>query len=233
MRPRISFLDWRAALTLVSCGIGCGAAALGSAGCAGKPGADARAKNPANGSTNGNTNGPMNGSMNGPMNGPTNGPTNAFHQIPIVSVAGQTTPFSKVLAERPALVSFWAPWCDPCVKELPELERLSRSMVPCGAAVLGVAVGETPATIAAFTSVRNLTYPQFTDQNFLLADALGQTRVPTTVVFDSAQRVVFVGEGLDRRAIAALTGTFVKKAATDGCVPRDPFETKSAEGQPP
>ena len=143
-------------------------------------------------------------------------PTTDFHEIPVVSAEGRTAALSTLLAGRPALVSFWAPWCEPCVRELPDLERLARAMSPCGAAVLGVAVGETPATVAAFTHARQLTYPQFTDERFQLADALGQSRVPTTVVFDRAARVVFVGEGLDQRAVAALQAT-VRTPKTTGC----------------
>jgi thiol-disulfide isomerase/thioredoxin len=117
---------------------------------------------------------------------------------------GHTTPLEAALGHRPALVSFWAPWCEPCVRELPELERLSHAVAPCGASVVGVAVGERPQAIADFARARRLTYAQFTDEPFKLADALGQRRIPATVVFDGATRVVFAGDALDARATAAL-----------------------------
>jgi thiol-disulfide isomerase/thioredoxin len=144
-----------------------------------------------------------------------------FHDVAITGIDGQVEPFARALAGRPALVSFWAPWCQPCVKEIPELERLARALQPCGAVVLGVAVGESPQTIAAFARSHQLTYPQLTDEHFQLADALGQSRVPTTAVFDSLGRVVFTGDALDARAIAALRASVgASGVVVAGPVPR-------------
>jgi thiol-disulfide isomerase/thioredoxin len=117
---------------------------------------------------------------------------------------GRNATLSAVLGGRPSLVSFWAPWCEPCVRELPVLEKLSRAVEPCGGAVVGVAVGEKPGSIASYTRARALTYPQLTDEPFMLADALGQRRIPATVVFDRQGHVVFTGEAVDARATDAL-----------------------------
>jgi cytochrome c biogenesis protein CcmG, thiol:disulfide interchange protein DsbE len=125
--------------------------------------------------------------------------------VGLVDSAGRDATLSKVLGGRPSLVSLWAPWCEPCVRELPVLEKLSHDVASCGGAVVGVAVGEKPASIAEFARARALTYPQLTDEPFTLADALGQRRIPATVVFDRAGRVVFAGEGLDARAFAAFS----------------------------
>ncbi|HTA18899.1 MAG TPA: TlpA disulfide reductase family protein [Polyangia bacterium] len=124
--------------------------------------------------------------------------------VPLVSADGRPVALRDALAHRPTLVSFWAPWCEPCVRELPALERLSRAVAPCGGGVVGVAVGEKPHATAAFARARGLDYPQLTDEPFALADALGQRRIPATVVFDAAGRVVFTGDALDARAEAAL-----------------------------
>jgi peroxiredoxin len=99
-----------------------------------------------------------------------------FLDVPLRAADGQWVKVSALLGRRPALVSFWAPWCEGCLKEMAALDRLAQSMRPCGADVLGVAVGETPAGIAAFTRARPLGYPQFADEDFRLADALGRRR---------------------------------------------------------
>lgn len=142
---------------------------------------------------------------NGPAVGGRAPSSGDYRAITIVSAAGKPVRLAEVLGARPALVSFWAPWCEPCLRELPDLERLAKSARPCAMSVVGVAVGETPAAVASFAAANHLLVPQFADESYALADALGQTRVPTTVVFDGAQRVAFVGEGVDRRATDVLS----------------------------
>ena len=163
---------------LAGTALACVIAALGASGCAGKTAPASTSPGPSRGGD--------------------------FRAISVRGVTGQAAPLSAVLERRPTLVSFWAPWCEPCLKEQPELERLSRAAQACGGAVVGVAVGEAPDGIAAFARQKGLTFPQYTDENFTLADAIGQRRIPATMVFDDAQRVVFTGEALDAKAIGAL-----------------------------
>jgi thiol-disulfide isomerase/thioredoxin len=127
-----------------------------------------------------------------------------FRDVVVRDTEGRTTTLRAAITGKPALVSFWAPWCEPCVKEQPDLERLARAAAACGGTVVGVAVGETPQVIATFAHSRGLTFRQLTDEGFDLADAIGQRRIPATMVIDGAARVVFTGEALDAPATAAL-----------------------------
>ena len=50
---------------------------------------------------------------------------------------------------KPLLVNFWATWCPPCVKELPELNRFHKDFSPKGWQVIGLAI-DGPTPVKAF-----------------------------------------------------------------------------------
>ncbi|MDM4767645.1 TlpA disulfide reductase family protein [Pelomonas sp. SE-A7] len=49
------------------------------------------------------------------------------------------------LRGQPVLVNFWATWCPPCVKELPELDRFHQAWGPKGWRVVGLAIDQVEA----------------------------------------------------------------------------------------
>lgn len=124
--------------------------------------------------------------------------------IELVNSENRAAGVDSVRAGKVALVSFWAPWCDSCVAELDALNRLDDRARRSGGLVIGVAVGETPASAAAFASNHQMRYPQLVDEDYKLTDALGQRRVPTTLVIDRTGRIVYSGGALDERALAAF-----------------------------
>jgi peroxiredoxin len=107
---------------------------------------------------------------------------------------------------KPALVSFWATWCEACLTELDALNRLDDRARAGGGLVIGVAVGEPRDKAAAFARQHGLRYAQLVDEKLELADALHQKRLPATLVLDRQGQVVFVGGALDEKALAAFRG---------------------------
>jgi len=101
-------------------------------------------------------------------------------------------------AGKVRVVDFWATWCDPCVEQMPFLDRLQRDHGARGLAVFGVAVDEEREAVRAFLARTPVGFPVLFDPGGqALAGQLEITRLPTTVVVDrrGVVRDVHLGYG--------------------------------------
>jgi len=88
-------------------------------------------------------------------------------------------------AGKVRVVDFWATWCEPCVEQLPLLDRLQRELGVSGLAVFAVAVDEEREAVQAFLARVPVTFPVLFDPSGeAVAQRLEITRLPTTLVLD-------------------------------------------------
>lgn len=132
----------------------------------------------------------------------------------LVTLDGQPTRLDAAVGGRVAVISLWATWCEACAAEFDALSRLAERAGTRGALVIAVAVGEPRKTVADFVAWRGLRYPQLVDEEWRLADALGQKRVPATLVVDRSGKVTYVGGALDAPALAALRAALDAQVAS-------------------
>jgi thiol-disulfide isomerase/thioredoxin len=123
----------------------------------------------------------------------------------LVTLDGTPVELGEVLHGRAAVITLWATWCDACSAEIPALNRLDDQAGTRGdALVVGVAVGEPRAKVAAFARERGVKYARLVDEDFRFADGIGERRVPTTLVVDRSGRIVYRGGTLDAAGLAAF-----------------------------
>jgi thiol-disulfide isomerase/thioredoxin len=59
---------------------------------------------------------------------------------------------------KPLVVNFWAPWCAPCVREMPELDAFAKEMKAKNVNVIGIGI-DSPSNIAQFAGKLKISYP--------------------------------------------------------------------------
>jgi thiol-disulfide isomerase/thioredoxin len=76
---------------------------------------------------------------------------------PIQTMDGRTLTDADV-AGRVVVLNFWAPWCPPCVKEMPEIDQFARSAAGKDVLVIGLAIDEPPA-VEKFVAAHPVSFP--------------------------------------------------------------------------
>jgi peroxiredoxin len=107
------------------------------------------------------------------------------------------------------LLNFWATWCDPCIEELPALERLRASLEGKPFVILGVQMRGSARTAQDTADELKLRFPLLLDRDSKASAAWGVDILPTTVLIgrDGQIKQRHVGEWSEsevRRAVEAL-----------------------------
>jgi cytochrome c biogenesis protein CcmG, thiol:disulfide interchange protein DsbE len=97
-----------------------------------------------------------------------------------VDLAGQPWNLAGVRG-KVVVVNFWASWCEPCVAELPVLQRLAARD---GVAVVGVNYKEGLDAISRFQSGHPIPYPVLRDRTGALFKAWSPGVMPATILLD-------------------------------------------------
>jgi cytochrome c biogenesis protein CcmG/thiol:disulfide interchange protein DsbE len=108
--------------------------------------------------------------------------------LPGHALAGPMTTLAS-LRGRPALIDFFASWCDPCVKEAPVIERVSHQLAN-RAAVVGIDWSDSRASARAFLARSHWTLPVLEDAHGTVGYSYGIQGLPTTFVLDAQGRIV-------------------------------------------
>ena len=111
------------------------------------------------------------------------------------------------------VVNTWASWCRPCIKEIPDLQKVWTDVQAAKEPVqfMGINFREGPERGAALATSMDMTYPSLTDEDGTLILAFGRQApptTPTTLILDREGRVA-------ARAIGAVSATTLRGLIDD------------------
>jgi peroxiredoxin len=100
------------------------------------------------------------------------------------------------LRGKVVLVNFWATWCPPCRKEMPDLEALYTRFGAKGFVVLGIS-DEDKAKVEPFIRERKVSFPVLLDPGRKVNDLFVVEGIPKSFVYDREGKLV--AQSIDMR----------------------------------
>lgn len=93
------------------------------------------------------------------------------------------------------VINFWATWCQPCLKEIPEFIALQNQFEKKNVQFIGIAIDDL-AAVSRYKNEIKINYPVLISsewEGFNLAEQLGNVSntVPYTVIFNPEGRMIF------------------------------------------
>ncbi len=121
------------------------------------------------------------------------------HAFRLTTLGGEEYDFATALGIRPAVISFWASWCAPCVVEAPHLQALHADLGD-QVAVVGVSIDEPSkrGKLKAMVKRLGLTYPIPLDSDgAVYAQFNPGGSIPYTLVVDADGQVTYVATNFE------------------------------------
>ncbi len=116
------------------------------------------------------------------------------------------------------VVNFWASWCRPCRRELPQLDALHAEIAEQGGQVIAISIDASAANARRFVRAHKLSLPVVHDGPGGLANLLDLDRIPYTLVLDRSGAVAFIGDGANAEQLNAVVRQLI--AQPDASVAR-------------
>lgn len=115
----------------------------------------------------------------------------------------------KALTGKVVLVNFWATWCPPCRKEMPDLDALYKRFKDKGLVILAISDEEAKVVQPFIATEQKVTYPILLDPEGKVNKQFGVDGIPKTFIYNRAGKLA--AQSIDMRTMDQFL-TLLKQA---------------------
>ncbi|MEI7024594.1 thiol-disulfide oxidoreductase ResA [Paenibacillus sp. y28] len=93
------------------------------------------------------------------------------------------------------LINFWGTWCEPCVREMPAIERQYGKWKDKGFEVVGINLNESSVNVQNFVKQNGLSFPILYDPGYAIRNKYAVTSYPTSFFVTPEGKIMKIAVG--------------------------------------
>lgn len=112
-------------------------------------------------------------------------------------IQNKSRSFNELKGEQLTLIDFWASWCKPCKKAIPELNKIYTANKNRGVNLIGINCDgpRSASKVAPLSHALQINYPVLIDLDAQLMKELNLSAFPSLLIVNSSGKVVWIHEG--------------------------------------
>jgi len=107
--------------------------------------------------------------------------------------------YELLKGEKLTIIDFWATWCKPCVKAIPELVKIQEEYKNKGVRMIGISCDgpRSVSKVGPLTSTLKVNYPILIDFNNDLMREYNILSLPSLMIVNAENKIVYFHEGFN------------------------------------
>jgi thiol-disulfide isomerase/thioredoxin len=112
-------------------------------------------------------------------------------------IENSTQSFDGLKGEKLTLIDFWASWCKPCMKAIPELNKIYETYMDKGVRVIGINCDgpRSVSKVAPLSKSLQIKYPVLLDLDSEVMNDLNLMAFPTLILVNTEGKILWIHEG--------------------------------------
>lgn len=126
--------------------------------------------------------------------------TDTKNKVPnfrLKNLDNRTVSFNQIKGENLTVIDFWATWCKPCVKSIPEFVKMDKEFKDDQVTFIGISIDgpRNKAKVKPFIKSLGVNYTILRDSDSSVMARLRVTAVPTLMIVNSDNEILYFHEG--------------------------------------